>query len=304
MPPAPGERSRSPHRIKFESKFELGSWVLFRDSPKRRWAEANPALISKVVSALQKSDVRCSIIIPNLLTLRHGFGGNHFKEVNDVEMKNVKAYPGSDMSQLKEQLLLAIKNDRAERAKRPKVKVERRSMEDTAAIPMALKVEMRKKEDTAVVPCALKTEKSDEKSSGDRTIDDHTMKGYPLNLNVTKNKGVPLNKEFLLPSTPEDVADKEANKMEDEKPGSIREETQENQDVTEKLGLLNAKRLEDFTRSIARAFGRQSMITRQELLIAPSVVEMKLTDDEMAEGLTVLEEQNKIFVSNDLIFAI
>lgn len=312
MPAPAAERSRSPRsdradrakspQAKFDSKLELGSWILFRDSPKRRWAEAYPALISKVVSALQKTDVRCSIIIPNLLTLRHGFGGNHFKEVNDVEMKNIKAYPGSDMSQLKEQLLLAIKNDRAERARRLKVKVERRAMDDASALPIALKLERREKKasDDSII------------NASDNSIicrDGHEVEGNSLKFDVMKNKGVPLEKGDLLRTNgalPEGASqagkmdDVTAQRVEDVQPGELKDEDL----YTKKVGKMDRQRLEDYVRSAAHAFGRQSMLTRQELTTATTMVELKLTSDEMAEGLAVLEEENKVFISNDLIFAI
>jgi len=255
-----------------------------------RWADASPALVSKVVSALQKADVRCSVIMPNLLTMRHGFGGSHFKEVNDVEMKCIKSYPGSDMSALKEQLLTAIKNDRAERMKRVKVKTERRAAEEVNAL--------------AKLESKVQEEQPEQKPSDESqcTMRSHEVKEQPLEFDVIKNKGLLKNKGGVREGGSTDKEnDAKADNGEDLKTGKMNDGDSDSFPTIEAMGK---QRLEDFTRSVARAFGRQSMITRQDLVTAPSMLAIKLTDSELAEGLALLEESNKIFISNELVFAI
>lgn len=77
----------------------------------RRWSDAVPALVTKVCQAADALPT-VDLVIPNLLSLRFGFGSaKPFFEMIDVGLKELRAYTGGERSKLKEQLLKAIRLD-------------------------------------------------------------------------------------------------------------------------------------------------------------------------------------------------
>jgi len=88
----------------------------------RRWSDAVPALVTKVRQAADALPT-VDLVIPNLLSLRFGFGSARpFFEMPNMGLKELRAYTGTgcEQSKLKEQLLKAIRLDRRTRcASRP-----------------------------------------------------------------------------------------------------------------------------------------------------------------------------------------
>eukprot|EP00927_Polykrikos_kofoidii_P023039 TRINITY_DN2133_c0_g1_i2.p1 TRINITY_DN2133_c0_g1~~TRINITY_DN2133_c0_g1_i2.p1 ORF type:complete len:371 (-),score=58.18 TRINITY_DN2133_c0_g1_i2:290-1402(-) len=104
-------RSRSPPQQVSRSKLPvLKAWVLVRPPGARRWSDATPALVSKVTTSLQATDARITVLVPNLLCLKHAFGGRAFKEVHDLKTSEIKPYAGGEHAMLKEALLRAIRD--------------------------------------------------------------------------------------------------------------------------------------------------------------------------------------------------
>jgi len=118
-------RSRSPPASFTQVRTpKLKTWVLVRTSdPKRRrtgrkWSDATAALVSKVSFGLTPEDMRVSVILPNVLTLRCGFGGTGFTELTCLPLSDVRPYCGSDLPKLKQTLLKAVQEvSKARRAK-------------------------------------------------------------------------------------------------------------------------------------------------------------------------------------------
>lgn len=75
-----------------------------------RWRDAVPALVSKV-----ETDLHVSVLVPNLLTLRHDFRGRPFRALSGLELCQIRPYQGSDQPMLKDALLRAVQTLAASR---------------------------------------------------------------------------------------------------------------------------------------------------------------------------------------------
>lgn len=119
------ERSRSPARRRFSAKFtpQIKDWVLVQTSGnphKFQIKAATAALVSGVETAMAPDDVSkvtisFTLLVPNMLTLQHGFGGARFKELHRVPLNAIRPYRGNDKALLRERLLEAMRAEFASR---------------------------------------------------------------------------------------------------------------------------------------------------------------------------------------------
>merc|ERR1711971_292325 len=86
---------------------------------KRQWSNATAALVSQVSVGSDPGDTRVTVILPRLLTLRCGFGGSGFKELEGLPLSEIRPYSGTDLPKLKGDLLRAVQEEaKARNAKR------------------------------------------------------------------------------------------------------------------------------------------------------------------------------------------
>jgi len=85
-------------------------WVLTRMG-KKYWADAIPALVTRVSVGLEEKDATVDLVAPNRLALMHGFGGKGYLEMPAVKLQNVRPYEG-DPASLRLALLKAIRDSR------------------------------------------------------------------------------------------------------------------------------------------------------------------------------------------------
>jgi len=96
---------------------QVNTWVVVADtkgkSNNRRWVKAVPALVSQVSNVLvpgSAAEFRVNVLVPNVLALRHNFKAEAYRELKDVQLADVRPYPGHDQSKLQALLLNAVRN--------------------------------------------------------------------------------------------------------------------------------------------------------------------------------------------------
>merc|ERR1719375_2810415 len=119
-------RSRTPPRGRQLTERQpprLKQWVLVRTrcDHRWRWANATPALVSGL-SLGEDGQTRVDVVVPNLLALRHGFGGRGFHELSNLPLSWVRPHVSGNLPQLKQQLLEAVRQ--VVRAEQPSAEAE------------------------------------------------------------------------------------------------------------------------------------------------------------------------------------
>mmetsp|Transcript_67693 Transcript_67693/g.147443 ORF Transcript_67693/g.147443 Transcript_67693/m.147443 type:complete len:287 (+) Transcript_67693:172-1032(+) len=115
QPSSQGTRSRSPRPLRRTPNSKkwmpnVKDWVLTRMG-KKYWADAIPALVTRVSVGLEEKDATVDLVAPNRLALMHGFGGKGYLEMPAVKLQNVRPYEG-DPASLRLALLKAIRDSR------------------------------------------------------------------------------------------------------------------------------------------------------------------------------------------------
>lgn len=290
----------------------------------RRWADAVPAMVTRIREATGTLPT-VDLVIPNLLSLRCGFGcAKPFCEMFDVNLKDLRAYTGSEQSQLKDQLLKAIRIDSRTRcaslsgaliitAKRP----------GALPLPAPLPPPLPKEQgDTAIrTPADAGWEFLRHFDPADFTEEPTSELASAVDYDNKDGPSSQLRQESLPLEEQEAVVGSEADPATPRRRQLVRQDTPPTPsdlcslqkratviaELPPKARAQDASWLLEFTRAVSQAFrrARQDELTQQELVALMAEAQgMKLSHEELQEGLRVLDSQNKVFLTGDLVFSI
>uniref|UniRef100_A0A7S1L6V3 Uncharacterized protein n=1 Tax=Alexandrium catenella TaxID=2925 RepID=A0A7S1L6V3_ALECA len=286
---------------------QLKDWVLVRIGS-RFWRDGVPALVSRVTTGLSEGDSTVCLVLPNRLALRHGFGSSKpFQELEGVAFRDIKPYTGSDQASLGAVLLKAIKEFRGAARGRQDTSVPSSSagavqsaatdvetvpatQEETSAptaapeLPMTVEAEadgLRQGEEPG--PCDSEAGVANSESSVAAALE-QVVPTTPLPRSgdarpLVRNESGP--KEAPAAPAPEAAA---AAPLYSGKPSS-------------------ASRHAELTAAVARAFRSCGAmeLSRHELEAALAAT---FGQEELSRGLQALDQENKVFLSGDLVFLI
>lgn len=293
-------RSRSPKRA-FQP--QLKEWVLTRVSS-RLWRDAVPAMVSKVSEG--ESGVRTvCLAVPNLLALRHGFPSKMpFREINDVQLLDVRTYGGSDQPLLRSLLLRAIEKVVHERRSQSfqqrqeelSSKLFEHALEFTKEVNVAsLQIERHRGEDEAASDPESEAEAAE--APGFAVPPEPTTMPTMSTLR-REARTSPLE---VSPATPP----KRQLCRQDTPPTPQEVETSGRQVVSLQAPskAQDTRWLLDFTRAVAQSFKQTqaSEMSQQELLAAMG---KSFSSEDLKLGLQQLEDNNKVFLTGDLVFLV
>jgi len=287
----------------------------------RRWADAVPAMVTRIREATDTL-ATVDLVIPNLLSLRCGFGSaKPFCEMPDVSLKDLRAYTGSEQTQLKDQLVKAIRIDCRTRCASPSgALIITAKRPGALPLPATLPPPLPKDRAGTAIPTAADGgwEFLRHFDPADFTEESTSKLASAVDYDKKDGEGSQPKLETLPQEEQEAVVDSEADPATPCQRQLVRQDTPPTPSdvcshkkrptvIAELPCAQDASWLLEFTRGVSRAFRqtRQDELTQQELVALMAEAEgMKLSHEELQEGLRALDSQNKVFLTGDLVILI
>lgn len=315
--PAAGASGRK-QRASRGQRPQLKDWVLVRNGS-RFWRDAVPALISKVTTGLSEEDFTFCLVLPNRLALQHGFGSSRpFLELSGVSIRDVRPYAGSDETQLRATLLTAIKEFRTGKAAgstRPLLppttaapEPAQLMQEEVGVAPTAPQQHVQEgpqpscDSELAAAPSEAAEDDDSADSEGSEAEAAAPSPAAPMP-ETAPTTPLPRSEEARRPLTRVESLPKEAPAAPAPEPAAAEIVCAGKTAPKAAPEPVPAKRYAELTAAVARAFRSHGAmeLSRQEVEAA---VGLAFGREELAQGLQRLDQENKVFLSGDLVFLI
>lgn len=285
----------------------------------RFWSNAVPALVSRVSVGFALDECTFDLILPNRLALKHGFGSaKPYLEISLVLARDVRPYKGVDHKELHVVLLKAIRDGKRS-ARQTHEKVESEGFD--AHVPGDCPGSVRKlrddlhednlvKADPKATGAAENEDDSDYSDYSEKSEENHDgSMSEVLTLNFENMPATPPRSRRSLArrfSSQKDVIETVPNKVSEKGVGDEVLDYQTSQNGTIEPNTPSKEnafvRDRALTAAIAKAFrsaGEAAQLTRQEIATA---VGSDFSIEDLTGALNILNDEEKIFLTGDLVF--